>query len=79
MDGALPRVDDARWDKVFVALSFWDGWIDASNHEWKYYEPIQKDDWPRLVDEIARSLREDREVTNSVILKRFGLRKRAGA
>ena len=48
MNGALPRGVDVRWDKLFIVLSFWDGWIDANNHEWQYYEPIQENDWPRL-------------------------------
>ena len=77
MDGALPRGTGAQCDKLFVALSFWDGWIDASNHDWRYYEPIAADDWPRLAREIAAALREDRELVNPTVLDRFGLKPRA--
>lgn len=76
MDGALPRSVGAEWTKVFIALSFWDGWIDASNHEWRYYDPIGQNDWPELAREIAGDLRCDREITNPEVLKRFGPRTR---
>ena len=71
MDAALPRDRGTEWAKVFTALSFWDGWIDASNHQWRYYEPIREHDWPVLAHDIARRLREDREIEDPVIVKRF--------
>ncbi len=73
MDEALPRdSDDPRCSKLFVALSFWDGWIDASNHAWQYYQPICESDWPVLARELASTLRADHDVSNPVVLKRFG-------
>ena len=42
-DLALPRGQGPKWDKVFIALHFWDGWIDASNHDWRYYTIPQSD------------------------------------
>ena len=30
IDATLPREHGPEWRKVFVALSFWDSWIDAS-------------------------------------------------
>ncbi len=71
IDAVLPRGNDPRWDKIFIALHFWDGWIDASNHDWRYYEPIQQSDWPVLAREIAADLRSDREITSSAVLARF--------
>lgn len=44
--GLLPLKD--RWTlHVSVALEFWDGWVDARNHDWQYYPGIARDDWPR--------------------------------
>ena len=46
-DHNLPR-DNSEFDDIFyLALSFWDGWIDSSNHQWRYYEPITMSDWPK--------------------------------
>ena len=73
MDLSLPRNVDRRWSKIFVALRFWDGWIDASNHEWRYYEPLEAADWPALARDIAAALRADREITDPVVLRWFGL------
>ena len=74
IDAALPRNRDPRWDKVFIALHFWDGWIDATNHAWRYYEPLQQSDWRHLARELAADLRADREITNPVVLGRFNFR-----
>lgn len=73
MDASVARVADNLWDKIFIALQFWDGWIDASNHDWQYYEPIMAADWPMMAREIAMALRADREITNPVVLDRFGI------
>jgi len=33
LDGELPRNAGPEFDKLHVALHFWDGWIDARNHD----------------------------------------------
>lgn len=71
MDGLVPRVPESRWKKVFIALNFWDGWLDASNHDWQYYEPICELDWPVLARTVAEDLRADREVTSPLVLALF--------
>ena len=76
-DGALPRNVGAEWYKIFIALHFWDGWIDASNHAWAHYEPIARSDWPQLARELASNLRADRDITNPVVLKHFDFRSKA--
>ena len=73
-DASLVRHSDARWDKIFIALDFWGGWIDASNHGWAFYEPIAESDWPRLACELAGDLRADRDISNPVVLHRFDFR-----
>src|SRR5262245_35013218 len=77
MDAALPRGSGPEWAKLFVALHFWDGWIDASQHEWKYYEPIQESDWPDTACRIAVDLRQDRDISNPWVVERFGPRPKA--
>ena len=67
MDESLDRGGGPEWNKLLIALSFWDGWIDASNHQWRYYEPITEREWPLLAIEIAAALRADREIDNAVI------------
>ena len=76
IDVSLPRGGGPEWGKLFVALSFWDGWIDASNHEWMYYSPIAESDWPTLAQEIAAALRLNREIENPVIVEKFDFRPR---
>ena len=72
LDGELPRDSGTEFDKLFVALSFWDGWIDARNHNWQYYDPIRKEDWPELARKIVRDLEADQEIHDRTVLKRFG-------
>jgi hypothetical protein len=74
IDAGLPRdSSDPKWKKLFVALTFWDSWIDASNHEWRYYEPLKADDWPRLARSIAEDLRNDHDLKDIEELKRVKL------
>jgi hypothetical protein len=44
-------------ESVGFAFTFWDNWVDASNHEWQYHEPIREHDWPRFAREIAQAVR----------------------
>lgn len=75
-DSNLPRDDDPRYRKLFIALNFWDGWQDARNHEWMYYEDIHSDDWPELAKMIIQSLVTEQEIKDERILRHFDLRPR---
>ena len=75
VDGALPRIDSAEFLRLYIALSFWDGWIDASNHAWRYYPGIEKKDWPILAKRIVADLRADKDITDQIIVEQFGPRK----
>ncbi len=55
-----------------LAFRFWDGWVDASNHGWLYYDGIGRDDWPLLAREVAQSLREGVEPSSPVLWRYFG-------
>ena len=73
-DAELPRTDDPRFDKLHIALNFWDGWQDSRNHDWLFYKGIEKDDWPRLARTIIKSITADQDITESLILEHFDLR-----
>lgn len=78
MDAELPRNADPRFDKLFLALAFWDCWIDARNHDWQYYPGTEEADWPRLARVIVRDLEQDRDITDSHIVAQFDFRRRVG-
>jgi hypothetical protein len=71
LDERLPRDAGPEFDQLFIALNFWEGWIDARNHDWKYYEGIRTEDWPRLARSIAEDLKADRDITDEVVRKHF--------
>lgn len=56
--------------KLHVALTFWDGWIDARNNGWPR-GPIGERDWAKLAREVAADLEADREITSATVLSRF--------
>ena len=56
--------------KLHIALTFWDGWIDARNNGWPR-GPIGINDWPALADAVADDLAGDRDITLPVVLARF--------
>lgn len=58
--GELLPLDGASEAPVRVALEFWDGWIDARNHDWLYYEGIGEHDWPRYARVVSDCLRSNR-------------------
>ena len=74
LDARLPRGHGSEFDKLFIALNFWDGWIDARNHDWQYYKGIQEGDWPRLARGIVEALSADREISEPIVLAHFDLR-----
>ena len=57
-----------------IAYNFLDGWVDASNHDWRYYENIEKDDWPNLARAISGALRRGEPIVDERVLKHFDLR-----
>jgi len=56
--------------KLHIALTFWDGWIDARNNGWPR-GPIGIDDWPVLAEAVANDLAADKEITLPLVLARF--------
>ena len=65
--GAAPELA-----KLHIALTFWDGWIDARNNGWPR-GPIGLPDWPDLAEQVAASLAADAEISAPLVLARFDL------
>jgi hypothetical protein len=58
--------------KLHIALTFWDGWIDARNNGWPR-GPIATSEWPALAEAVADELAADQEITLPVVLTRFDI------
>lgn len=56
-----------------LALEFWSGWSDSAVHDWNFYEPLSKEDWPRLAKILLSDLKANREVTNKEIISNFNV------
>jgi hypothetical protein len=56
--------------RLHIALTFWDGWIDARNNGWPR-GPIAVEDWPGLAEHVAADLAADREISSPVVLACF--------
>lgn len=60
-----------------VAVDFLDSWFDSSNHGWALYEPIGRDDWPKLADRLAADLDSGAPI-NATLRQRFTFAPRLG-
>lgn len=56
---------------LLIAHEFLTGWADSAAHDWYHWEPMKKDDWPRLSEVILKDLRANQEVTSSELLNQF--------
>lgn len=56
---------------LLVAHEFLTGWADSAAHDWYHWEPMKKDDWPRLANVLLSDLRANQQVTNSELLTEF--------
>lgn len=70
-DGALPRDRGSEFDKLFVALRFWDAWLDERNHGWPSFYGIARGDWTRLARGVADDLDSDRDVSDLLLIAHF--------
>lgn len=73
-DANLPRNGDPKFKKLYIALNFWDGWLDARNHDWHFYKGISQNDWPKLAKMIIQNIEEEKEITSEIILAHFDLK-----
>lgn len=68
---SIPRHGAPEFNKLLVALSFWDAWIDDRNRRWASWRGIAENDWPVLAVELAAILEQDHEIVDGRVL-RFG-------
>ncbi len=52
-------------------LEFWSGWSDCAIHDWRFYQPLVKEDWPQLCSILQANLESNTEVTDEKIRKHF--------
>jgi hypothetical protein len=71
LEHVFPRGTNAELAKLRIALTFWDGWIDARNHGWQPSSGIQRHEWPNLARDIAADLAADRDILNPSVRARF--------
>jgi hypothetical protein len=76
LDANLPRDAGPDFDKLLIALDFWDGWIDSRNHDWRFYKGIGPEDWPRMARRIVADLQSGREITDELVLSQFDFKNR---
>jgi hypothetical protein len=43
--GRILEINADYDESVAFAFTFWDNWVDASNHEWQYHDPIAEREW----------------------------------
>jgi uncharacterized membrane protein YeaQ/YmgE (transglycosylase-associated protein family) len=67
----LPRGSSPELTKLHVALTFWDGWIEARNLGWPSGGNIPKAEWPLRARGIAADLAGDRDITDERVRTRF--------
>jgi hypothetical protein len=66
LDGLrIPFLDP---DRLGLAFYFWDCWIDARNHDWRYHEPVRCEDWPVLADHVVEALLNESEISHPLLL-----------
>ena len=75
LEAEVSRRPSPDFDTLKTALAFWDGWIDARNHDWRHYPGIKAGDWPRLARGIIDDLRQGRDIGDKRVLARFDFRR----
>jgi len=71
IEHGFPRGADVALRKLRVAMTFWDGWIDARNHGWQTTRGIQPGEWPELARGVATDLLEGREIASPRVREYF--------
>ena len=53
----IVEADSSYDDAVAFALTFWDEWLDAANHNWRYHGSMDPGDWLRFARQVAQEVR----------------------
>lgn len=65
-------------DTVATGFTFWDWWADARNHDWQYYDGIDREDWPRLARHVADSIEAGAPVSDPQLIQQYELARQPG-
>ena len=74
--GRILEINSDYDESIAFAFTFWDNWVDASNHEWQYHDPIRESDWPRFAREIAEAVRRGELPCNAFLIDQIRLEPR---
>ncbi len=69
----LRQGGDQRYQKLVVAMQFWDAWILARNTDWLEVEHIPEATWAALADTVVGDLLANREITDTRVRAAFDL------
>lgn len=69
----LRQGGDHRYQKLVVAMQFWDAWILARNTDWLEYDHIPEAVWGELADTVAGDLMADRDISDPRVRATFDL------
>jgi len=70
LEHQFPTGTAPELSRLHIALTFWDGWIDARNNCWPR-GAIAVDEWPALAEHVAADLASDREISSPRVLACF--------
>ena len=73
MHSALTQGGDHRYQKLIVALKFWDAWILARNTDWLEHDHIPEALWGTLALRVAADLDADSEISDPRVRSAFDL------
>jgi len=73
LQSALRFGGDQRYQKLIVALNFWDAWILARNTDWFEHDQIPESLWPVLGLIVAADLDADHDITDPRVRRAFDL------
>jgi hypothetical protein len=68
----FPRGVAPARGRLHLALTFWDGWIDARNNGWPG-GPIARSAWSGLARAVAADLEANREIADARVLACFDI------
>jgi hypothetical protein len=71
LEREFPHGAEPQLTRLRIALSFWDGWIDARDRRWPAGGTIDKGEWPMLARRIASELAQDAEISDARVAARF--------
>ncbi len=70
-ESLLDEEELKQGSSLHIALEFLSGWSDSAAHDWYHYEPLKKDDWPRMANIILSDLKANREISDPQIVSEF--------